>query len=99
MRPAEPSPEPQLEDPKPQLQELEPQVMDVDIRNNMSEQVPDPVDNHSVTKKPARPESRFQFKDNEPPNIEVKEVKKLKLPPASNNVMWKGIDECYIFIL
>ena len=40
----------------------------------------------------------FQFKDNEPPNIEVKEVKKLKLPPASNKGMWKGIDEDLVMI-
>ena len=98
MRPAEPNPELQLEDPKPQLQDLEPQEQEVELRNTMSEQGSDQVDNHSVTKKPARSSLCFQFKDNEPPNIEVKEVKKLKLPPASNKGMWKGIDEDLVMI-
>ena len=84
MRPAEPDPEPQEQD--------------VDFRNMMSEQVSDPVDNHSVTKKPVRSELCFQFKDNEPPNIEVETLKKLKLPPASNKGLWKGIDEDLVMI-
>ena len=83
-RPVEPNPEPQEQE--------------VDIRNNISEQESDQVNYHSVTKKPVCSKLRFQFKDNEPPNIKVKNMKKLKLPPASKKELWKGIDEDLVMI-
>ena len=67
-------------------------------RNIISEQGTGQVNNHSATKGPASLGSHFQFKDKEPlpPVMEV--TKKLKLPPAADKGLWKGIDEDLVMI-
>ena len=69
-----------------------------DIRNTMSEQEPSQEYNHSAIKEPACSNLHFQFKDHEPPNIEIEVTKKLKLPQAAERGMWKGIDEDLVML-
>lgn len=78
---------------RPAELETEPLVRQDVIRNNMSEQEPSLVYNHSAAQEPVRSELCFQFKDDEPQNITIHITKKLNLPKASEKAVWKGIDE------
>ena len=83
---------------RPAELEPEPLVRKDDIRNTMSEQEPSQEYNHSAIKEPACSNLHFQFKDHEPPNIEIEVTKKLKLPQAAERGMWKGIDEDLVML-
>ena len=68
-------------------------------RNIISEQGTGQVQYHSAAKEPVCSEDHFQSKDKEPLQPKIEITKNLKLPPASDKGVWKGIDEDLVLLI